>query len=135
MVWWNVLKVYLNHAEIYSWNHPDLCNEGKVFCSRKQRKHLIVFKLTYDRHPLITSRKCLPLCHANVQPFVILNRSYSNIEETKYFISTLLSLTGARSWCRRDCVQRLLSVIQTVHFTTDQKATSGTSRPCRFTIH
>jgi len=39
---------YLNHALIYSRNRPvpfRICHEGKVLCSRKQRKLLTGFKL------------------------------------------------------------------------------------------
>ena len=47
---------YVNQAWIRSWNQPVLSNEGKVSCSRKQRKPLTGLELTTDRHPPITSQ-------------------------------------------------------------------------------
>jgi len=58
-----VLFAYVNHAQICSWNQPVLSNEGKVYCSRKQRELLIKLKLTTDRHPPITSQTRYPLRH------------------------------------------------------------------------
>ena len=40
--WYYRLKqlsfAYLNHARIFSWNQPELSNEVKVSCPRKQTK-------------------------------------------------------------------------------------------------
>ena len=44
------------HARNRSGKQPVLSNEGKVFCSRKQRKPLMGLELTTDRHLPITSQ-------------------------------------------------------------------------------
>ena len=55
----------VNHAWIRSsWDQPVLSNEGKVYCSRKQRGPLIGLELTTDRHPPIMNQTCYPLRHA-----------------------------------------------------------------------
>ena len=59
---------YVNHDRIRSWNQPVLSNEGKVYCSRKQRELLKGLKLTTDRHPSTTRPTRFPLCHAPPPP-------------------------------------------------------------------
>ena len=54
----------VNHDRIRSWNKPVLSNEGKVSCSRKQRKPLLGLELTTVRHAPNLSQTWYPLCHA-----------------------------------------------------------------------
>ena len=43
------ILTYVNHAQMHSWNQPVLSNEGKEFCSRKQRQPLMGLELTSDQ--------------------------------------------------------------------------------------
>ena len=64
---------YVNQAQIRSWNKPVLSNDGKVYCSRKQREHLMGFELTTDHLRVRRSKNCstAPLLSPSVYVLVL----------------------------------------------------------------